>query len=224
MDSRGQINRRTALPQAGALAAAVAALEAAGPLAFVPQRALAAAAPSDIQFDIRGCQDRAQRPAVHAAQRQRGVPHRRAGLVRRQRQAARQGGQVPGLDRAAQLHLEPAHVRADGAAEVDRHTARAAVRGLHPAPVTDVDGFRRPAGQRLGPGSHLHVRGQFLGAPDHRRGRRLFRPRCHPAPVPSDPGHTAVLRHEDADVQARRRRHVRQPGAVRVPRAEPGAG
>jgi len=52
MDSRGQISRRTALRQAGALAAAVAALEAAGPLAFVPQRALAAAAPSDIQFDI----------------------------------------------------------------------------------------------------------------------------------------------------------------------------
>ena len=52
MDSRGQITRRTALRQAGVLAAAVAALEAAGPLAFVPQRALAAAAPSDIQFDI----------------------------------------------------------------------------------------------------------------------------------------------------------------------------
>ena len=53
MDSRGQITRRTALRQAGALAAAVAALEAAaGPLAFVPQRALAAATPSDIQFDI----------------------------------------------------------------------------------------------------------------------------------------------------------------------------
>ena len=52
MDSRGQITRRTALRQAGVLAAAVAALEAAGPLAFVPQRALAAATPSDIQFDI----------------------------------------------------------------------------------------------------------------------------------------------------------------------------
>src|SRR5690348_8620568 len=33
-------------------AAAVAALEAAGPLAFVPRRALAATIPSDIQFDI----------------------------------------------------------------------------------------------------------------------------------------------------------------------------
>jgi hypothetical protein len=52
VDSRGQITRRAALRQAGALAAAVAALEAAGPLAFVPQRALAAATPSDIQFDI----------------------------------------------------------------------------------------------------------------------------------------------------------------------------
>jgi hypothetical protein len=52
VESRGQITRRAALRQAGVLAAAVAALEAAGPLAFVPERALAAAAPSDIQFDI----------------------------------------------------------------------------------------------------------------------------------------------------------------------------
>jgi hypothetical protein len=51
-DCRGNITRRTALRQAGVLAAAVAALEAAGPLAFIPQRALAATAPSDIQFDI----------------------------------------------------------------------------------------------------------------------------------------------------------------------------
>jgi hypothetical protein len=52
MDNPAGMTRRAALRQAGALAAAVAALEAAGPLAFVPQRALAATAPSDIQFDI----------------------------------------------------------------------------------------------------------------------------------------------------------------------------
>src|SRR5579859_241459 len=52
MDSPSQMTRRDALKRAGVLAAAVGALEAAGPLAFVPQRALAAAAPSDIQFDI----------------------------------------------------------------------------------------------------------------------------------------------------------------------------
>jgi hypothetical protein len=45
MDNPAGTTRRTALRQAGALAAAVAALEAAGPLAFVPQRALAATAP-----------------------------------------------------------------------------------------------------------------------------------------------------------------------------------
>src|SRR5215813_9728289 len=47
-----EITRRDALKRAGILAAAVGALEAAGPLAFVPERALAAASPSDIQFDI----------------------------------------------------------------------------------------------------------------------------------------------------------------------------
>jgi hypothetical protein len=52
MDNPAGMTRRTALRQAGALAAAVAALEAAGPLGFVPQRALAATVPSDIQFDI----------------------------------------------------------------------------------------------------------------------------------------------------------------------------
>ena len=46
------VSRRDALKRAGVLAAAVAALEAAGPLAVVPERALAAASPSDIQFDI----------------------------------------------------------------------------------------------------------------------------------------------------------------------------
>jgi hypothetical protein len=50
--SASPISRRDALKRAGALAAAVAALEAAGPLAVVPQRALAAASPPDIQFDI----------------------------------------------------------------------------------------------------------------------------------------------------------------------------
>ena len=53
MDSPRQMTRRAALGKAGALAAAVAALDVAGPLAVLPQRALAAAAvPSDIQFDI----------------------------------------------------------------------------------------------------------------------------------------------------------------------------
>jgi hypothetical protein len=47
-----EMTRRDALKHAGVLAAAVGALEAAGPLAFVPERALAAASPSDIQFDI----------------------------------------------------------------------------------------------------------------------------------------------------------------------------
>jgi hypothetical protein len=50
--SPADMTRRTVLKQAGVLAAAVGALEAAGSLAVVPQRALAAAGPSDIQFDI----------------------------------------------------------------------------------------------------------------------------------------------------------------------------
>jgi len=50
--SPSQLTRRDALKHAGVLAAAVAALEAAGPLALVPQRAAAATSPSDIQFDI----------------------------------------------------------------------------------------------------------------------------------------------------------------------------
>ena len=50
--SPSQMTRRDALKHAGVLAAAVAALEAAGPLALVPQRAAAATSPSDIQFDI----------------------------------------------------------------------------------------------------------------------------------------------------------------------------
>jgi hypothetical protein len=45
-------SRRTALKHAGALAVAAAALEMAAPLGFIPQRAAAAARPSDIQFDI----------------------------------------------------------------------------------------------------------------------------------------------------------------------------
>ena len=52
VDSPAPITRRTVLRQAGVLAAAVAALEGAGNLAVIPQRALAAAGPSDIQFDI----------------------------------------------------------------------------------------------------------------------------------------------------------------------------
>ena len=46
------ISRRNALQSAGALALAVSALEMAGPLAWAPQRADAATALPDIQFDI----------------------------------------------------------------------------------------------------------------------------------------------------------------------------
>jgi hypothetical protein len=53
VDSPARITRRAVLRQAGVLAAALGALEAAGPLSVAPQRALAATgAPSDIQFDI----------------------------------------------------------------------------------------------------------------------------------------------------------------------------
>jgi hypothetical protein len=47
-----QMNRRTALKRAGALAVALGALEAVGPFSFAPQRVGANLAPSDIQFDI----------------------------------------------------------------------------------------------------------------------------------------------------------------------------
>ena len=52
MDSPAPVNRRTALKRAGALAVAFGALEAVGPFSFVPARAGASVAPSDIQFDI----------------------------------------------------------------------------------------------------------------------------------------------------------------------------
>ena len=52
MGSAADITRRAALKQAGVLAVALGALEAAESLAVVPQRALAAASPPDIQFDI----------------------------------------------------------------------------------------------------------------------------------------------------------------------------
>src|SRR5947207_8824940 len=52
VDSPVDMTRRAALKQAGVLAVALGALEAAGALAIVPQRALAATSPSDIQFDI----------------------------------------------------------------------------------------------------------------------------------------------------------------------------
>ncbi len=52
VDPAWLVTRRTALARVGALAGAAAALEAAGALAFVPQRVLAAQRPSDIQFDI----------------------------------------------------------------------------------------------------------------------------------------------------------------------------
>jgi len=46
------INRRAAPKRAGALGLAVGALAMAGPLAYIPERAVAATAPSDIQHDI----------------------------------------------------------------------------------------------------------------------------------------------------------------------------
>ncbi|MGE5291311.1 MAG: hypothetical protein ACM3ML_29740 [Micromonosporaceae bacterium] len=52
MDSPSMINRRTALMSVGALALAAGGLEKTGRLAFVPERELRTAAPSDIQFDI----------------------------------------------------------------------------------------------------------------------------------------------------------------------------
>ena len=52
MEVPAPMTRRTALKRAGALAAAMAALEVAGPLSAVPERALAATSPADIQFDI----------------------------------------------------------------------------------------------------------------------------------------------------------------------------
>ena len=52
MDRPGLLSRRNALKSAGALALAVSALEMAGPLAWAPQRADAATALPDIQFDI----------------------------------------------------------------------------------------------------------------------------------------------------------------------------
>lgn len=48
----GGISRRAALRNLGVLAAATATLDAVAPLSFAPVRAVAATAPSDIQFDI----------------------------------------------------------------------------------------------------------------------------------------------------------------------------
>ena len=52
MSTQRHITRRQILKQGGALVAAVAALEAVGPLSFLPERANAATSPSDTQFDI----------------------------------------------------------------------------------------------------------------------------------------------------------------------------
>ncbi len=52
MDTPQHMPRRVVLKRAGALAAALGALEAVGPLSFLPERAQAATTPSDIQFDI----------------------------------------------------------------------------------------------------------------------------------------------------------------------------
>jgi hypothetical protein len=50
--NRRPMNRRTALKRAGALAVALGALEAVGPVSFAPQRVGASIVPSDIQFGI----------------------------------------------------------------------------------------------------------------------------------------------------------------------------
>jgi hypothetical protein len=52
MGTQSHITRRQVLKKGGALVAAVAALEAVGPLSFLPERANAATSPSDTQFDI----------------------------------------------------------------------------------------------------------------------------------------------------------------------------
>jgi hypothetical protein len=52
MDTPQHMSRRVVLKRAGALAAALGALEAVGPLSFFPERAQAATTPADIQFDI----------------------------------------------------------------------------------------------------------------------------------------------------------------------------
>ena len=80
MESRGQITRRTALRQAGVLAAAVAALEAAGPLAFVPQRALAANSPEPDKTALARGSDPPEPPRWPAA---RFLRHRAAGRTGR---------------------------------------------------------------------------------------------------------------------------------------------
>jgi hypothetical protein len=52
LDAPARMTRRAALKRAGALAAALGALEAVGPFSFAPQRVGASIVPSDIQFDI----------------------------------------------------------------------------------------------------------------------------------------------------------------------------
>jgi hypothetical protein len=52
MDTPQHMSRRVVLKRAGALAAALGALEAVGPLSYLPERAEAATTPSDVQFDI----------------------------------------------------------------------------------------------------------------------------------------------------------------------------
>jgi hypothetical protein len=52
LDSPRHMTRRAVLQRAGALAAALGALEAVGPFSFLPERANAATSPSDVQFDI----------------------------------------------------------------------------------------------------------------------------------------------------------------------------
>ena len=84
--------------------------------------------------------------------------------------------------------------------------------------VAYVDGLCRPAGEWVRARRHLHVRGQLLGAVDHRPPRRLLRQRVGTAPLPRRPRHAAVFRHGQPVSRSRRCRHVRRTGAVHVPR------
>src|SRR5207253_5490714 len=99
-------------------------------------------------------------------------------------------GPFSGLEPADQLYLEPAYVRANGPAENGRRATSSVLRQFYPAPVADVDGFRRPAGQRGRTRPDLHVRRHLRGPSDHGRPGRLCRPLLDPAFVPRHPAHT----------------------------------
>ena len=109
--------------------------------------------------------DRGQRHAVHAAQRQRGVPLRRAGLVRRQQQAARAARSPPrpGAGCSASRPAGTCSSRWGCRRRSPRRTAC-------PSPITSSTespmwmGFADQQVNGVRPAADLHVRGQLLGA------------------------------------------------------------